>query len=85
MSLTPLSPALGNVTAVFAALSYAGTLRLAVRTDKTLWPDADLLILGLLGYLGVASWSSRTSFRLLGACCTALLGVLLILLKTLIH
>ncbi len=49
----------------------------------TLW--LDVAILGLLGYLGVASWSWRTSFRLLGACCTALLGVLLILLKTLIH
>ncbi len=61
LSLTPLSPALGNVTAVFAALSYAGTLRIAVRTDKTLWPDADLLIVSLRAALERISHLSSTT------------------------
>lgn len=34
-SLTPISPTLGNVTVVFAALSYAGRLRVTVRLDRS--------------------------------------------------
>lgn len=44
LSLTPTSPALGNVTVVFAAVSYAGQLRLAVRLDRSAWPDEELLV-----------------------------------------
>lgn len=43
-ALTPISPALGNVTVVCAALSYAGRLRLTVRLDRSMWPDAVLLV-----------------------------------------
>ena len=46
-ALTPISPALGNVTVVCAALSYAGTLRLTVRLDRSVWPDAARLVGGL--------------------------------------
>ncbi|MGC3994671.1 MAG: WS/DGAT domain-containing protein [Propionicimonas sp.] len=42
-SLTPVSPALGNVTVVFAALSYAGTLRVTARLDRTAWPEEELI------------------------------------------
>lgn len=42
-TLTPISPAVGNVTVVFAALSYAGRLRLTARLDRTAWGDTDVL------------------------------------------
>ena len=43
LSLTPVSPALGNVTVVFAAISYAGRLRITARLDRTRWPDEAVL------------------------------------------
>lgn len=46
-SLTPISPALGNVCLVFAALSYAGQLRISVRLDHSVWPDEALLMQAL--------------------------------------
>lgn len=49
----------------------------------TLW--ADVVILGLLGYLGVSSWTPRRLYRVWGGLITALFGVVLILLKALIH
>lgn len=48
-SLTPISPALGNVTVVFGAVSYAGRLRVTARLDRSMWPDADLLVDALRG------------------------------------
>lgn len=42
-SITPLSPALGNVTVVFAVVSYAGTLRITARLDRSVWDQQDVL------------------------------------------
>ena len=42
-SLTALSPSLGNVTVVFAAVSYAGTLRVTARLDRSVWPEQKVL------------------------------------------
>lgn len=42
-SLTALSPSLGNVTVVFAVVSYAGTLRVTVRLDRSVWPEQQVL------------------------------------------
>ena len=44
VSLTPISPALGNVTVVFAAVSYAGTLRVTARLDGSVQPETELLM-----------------------------------------
>lgn len=48
----------------------------------TLW--VAVLILGILGWLGVASWSPRPQARLLGAVVTSLLGLALVVLKALV-
>jgi len=48
----------------------------------TLW--VAVLILGILGWLGVASWSPRPQARLLGAVVTSLLGLALVVLKSLV-
>lgn len=42
-SLTPISPTLGNVTIVFAAVSYAGRLRVTARLDRSVWSDQKVL------------------------------------------
>lgn len=42
-SFTPISPAVGNVAMVFAAVSYSGQLRLTVRIDRSLWPEIDTI------------------------------------------
>ncbi len=42
-SLTPISPALGNVTMVFAAVSHAGRLRVTARLDRSVWGEQDVL------------------------------------------
>ncbi len=42
-SLTPISPTLGNVTVVFAALSYAGRFRITLRLDRSAWDVEDVL------------------------------------------
>ena len=48
----------------------------------TLW--VAVVVLGILGWLGVASWSPRPQARLLGALITSLLGLALVLLKALV-
>ncbi len=50
-SLTALSPSLGNVTVVFAVVSYAGTLRITVRLDRSVWPEQDVLTSALASSL----------------------------------
>lgn len=45
----------------------------------------DTVLMAGLGYLGIARWSPRQPIRLLGAAVTALLGVIIILMKALIH
>lgn len=73
----------------------AGVIPLAVLTLGTLGLISDrnaiwgtlwvaVLILGILGWLGVASWSTRLRARLLGAVVTSLLGLALVLLKSLV-
>lgn len=49
----------------------------------TLW--AAVLVLGVLGWLGVATWTTRASTRIAAALLTSLLGVALISLKVLVH
>lgn len=49
----------------------------------TLW--LTVLVLGVLGWLGVAAWTRNPSRRIMGAVATALFGVLLIGLKVLVH
>ena len=44
VSLTPISPALGNVTVVFAAVSYAGRLRVTARLDRSVWAEEPILV-----------------------------------------
>ena len=50
-SLTALSPSLGNVTVVLAVVSYAGTLRVTVRLDRSVWPEQDVLTSALVASL----------------------------------
>lgn len=47
VSFTPVSPAVGNVCLVFAALSYAGQLRISIRLDRSVWADETFLAAGL--------------------------------------
>lgn len=49
----------------------------------TLW--GNVVLLAVLGYRGVSRWSGRTWLRLAGALVTAGLGLILVLLKALIH
>ena len=48
----------------------------------TLW--ATVVVLGVLGWLGVASWTPLPQARILGAVITSLLGLLLVILKALV-
>jgi len=41
--IIPLTVSVGNVTVSFAALSYAGTMTVAIAVDPDVCPDADLL------------------------------------------
>lgn len=43
-SLTPISPTLGNVGVVVAALSYAGRLRITARLDRAAWDVEDTFV-----------------------------------------
>lgn len=43
-SLTPISPTLGNVGVVVAALSYAGRFRVTLRLDRAAWDVEDTLL-----------------------------------------
>ena len=49
----------------------------------TLW--VSVLLLGVLGYVKVAAWSTRPAIRWASAAVTSTLGLALILLKTLVH
>ncbi len=44
LSLTPVSPTLGNVTVLFAAVGYAGTLRITAALDRSAGADQALLL-----------------------------------------
>lgn len=51
VSLTPVSPALGNVCVVFAVVSYAGQLNISIRLDRSVWQDQEFLVAALLNSL----------------------------------
>lgn len=59
-SLTPISPALGNVTVVFAAVSHAGRLRVTARLDRSAWDDQEVLTEALRSALTRLATSERT-------------------------
>lgn len=74
------------VTLVPAIMLTLGALGL-VSHDAAIWGTLwlDVALLAVLGYFGVAGWTSRLWPRLVGALLTAALGVVLILLKAWIH
>lgn len=71
------------IPGLILGLSVLGVVSHEHAVWGTLW--VDVAILAVLGYLGVATWSRRLWPRLVGAGATALLGVVLIVLKALIH
>ena len=71
------------IPAVILGLGALGLLSPGAAIWGTLWVDVG--ILAVLGFLGVSPWTSRFWPRVIGAVCTALLGIVLILLKALIH
>jgi diacylglycerol O-acyltransferase len=62
-SLTALSPSLGNVTVVFAVVSYAGTLRITARLDRSAWPEQDVLTSALASSLDRLAGSAGSPQR----------------------
>ena len=48
-----------------------------------LW--ADVVLLGLIGFLGVSRWTDRLEIQALAGLATALLGIVLIALKAFVH
>jgi hypothetical protein len=71
------------IPSVVLLLGVLGVLKDNDAIWGTLWVDVGLL--ALIGYFGVATWSTKIWARLLGALGTAVLGVVLIGLKVLIH
>jgi hypothetical protein len=69
--------------ALILTLGALGLLGLQVAIWLTLWTD--VVILAILGYIGVSTWTTRRGWRLLSALATALLGVVMIVLKASIH
>ncbi len=64
-------------------LGALGVLGHSVAIWTTLW--LDVAILAVIGFLGVSSWTEKLWVKLLGSAATALLGVILILLKAFVH
>jgi diacylglycerol O-acyltransferase / wax synthase len=52
----PITGLAGNVTAVFAALSYRGQLDVVINADAAACPDVDVLVAGMRG-----AWAALTS------------------------
>lgn len=77
MLLAALIPGLPLILGVWGTLSDPHAIW------ASLWTA--VAVLAVLGYLKVAVWSRRLSARLVGASLTAGLGLVLILLKALIH
>ena len=78
----------GMLIAAFVPLVILGSGALGIigHTEAiwtTLW--VDVAILGVLGYLGLAAWTTRQLPRIIGGLGTALLGILMIALKAAIH
>ncbi|NLG21610.1 MAG: hypothetical protein GX555_09320 [Actinomycetales bacterium] len=73
----------GLIPLVVLSLGVMGLVRDSVAIWGTLWTA--VVVLGLLGWLSVASWSSRPVWGLVGAVITSALGVVLILLKAVVY
>lgn len=71
------------VPAVALSVSALGLVSPEQAIWGTLWVNVALL--AVLGYRGVARWSGRIWVRLAGALVTAGFGLILVLLKALIH
>lgn len=69
--------------ASFLLLGVANLVRDDVAIWGTLW--VAVAVLGVLGYLKVAPWSSHQWLRLVSASMTSFLGLVLIALKIVIH
>jgi hypothetical protein len=76
-------PRVTFLPAVMQTLSVLGLVSHGTAILGTLW--LDVMLLGVLGYFGVAGWTRKLGPRLTGAALTAALGVVLILLKAWIH
>lgn len=73
----------GVIPVVVLALGVVNLLSDSQAMWGTLW--AAVLVLGALGWLGVAVWSPQRSLRVAAAVSTSLLGVVLVALKVLVH
>lgn len=71
------------VPIVILGMGVVGVLSYEAAIWGTLW--VDVAILAALGFIGVSAWTRGLLPRLIGALCTALLGIGLILLKAMIH
>jgi hypothetical protein len=73
----------GVIPAVVLAL---GVTKL-ISSSQAIWGTmaAAVVVLGALGWLGVASWTRRPGLRIFGAVVTSLLGAVLVGLKVLVH
>lgn len=73
----------GVIPLVVLTLGVLGVIRDSTAIWGTLW--AAVVVLGLLGWLGVASWTARPLRGLVGALVTCVLGAVLIVLKAIVH
>ena len=87
----PLLAVLASVVLLVAAvlplvILLLGGLRI-LEDDTAMWMalGIDTLILGVLGFLGVARWSKSPWLRAGSALITAAFGVLVVLLKVFVH
>lgn len=71
------------VPLVILGLGAAGLLGHTIAIWTTLWTD--VAILAVIGFLGVSGWTTKLWVKLVGAAATALLGVILIMLKAFVH
>jgi hypothetical protein len=71
------------IPAAVLLLGVLGVLNDGDAIWASLWVDVALL--ALIGYFGVATWSTKLWARLAGGLVTAVLGLVLIALKVLIH
>lgn len=73
----------GVIPAVVLALGVVRLISDGQAIWGTLWTA--VAVLGALGWFGVATWSTLPGQRALGAVLTSLLGMVLVLLKALVH
>lgn len=71
------------VPLVILGLGAAGVLGHTVAVWTTLW--LDVVLLAVIGFLGMSGWTEKLWVKLIGAGATALLGVILIVLKAFVH